>query len=72
MAKGTDNLKSYVREAVLPLMMNDRFAPLMPPNGHKSHLNALKVRPESWRRLENIYSLENFGLEEVITACVSR
>lgn len=71
MVKGTDNLKSYVREAALPRMTNDRFAPPMPPDGHKSHQNTLKVRPESWRRLENIYTLENFRMEEVITACAS-
>ncbi|KAE9387498.1 hypothetical protein BT96DRAFT_484276 [Gymnopus androsaceus JB14] len=70
MVKGTDNLKSYVREAALPRMTNDRFAPPMPPDGHKSHQNTLKVRPESWRRLENIYTLENFRMEEVITAWI--
>ncbi|KIK59898.1 hypothetical protein GYMLUDRAFT_44383 [Collybiopsis luxurians FD-317 M1] len=42
----------------------------MPPDGHKSHLNNLQVRPEAWRRLENIYSLANFGLEEIITAWI--
>ncbi|KAF5391435.1 hypothetical protein D9757_001914 [Collybiopsis confluens] len=70
MVRGTDNLKCYVREAVLPRMINDRFAPPMPPDGHKSHLNNLTVRPESWRRLENIYSLANYGLEEIITAWI--
>ncbi|KAF9069660.1 hypothetical protein BDP27DRAFT_1222193 [Rhodocollybia butyracea] len=70
MVRGTDNLKSYVREAALPKMMNDRFAPAMPPDGHKSHMNDLKVRPETWRRLESIYSLANFRLEEVITAWI--
>ncbi|KAJ4487985.1 hypothetical protein J3R30DRAFT_3654361 [Lentinula aciculospora] len=69
MAKGTDSLKSYVREAALPKMTNDRFAPAMPPDGHKSHMNTLKVRPETWRRLEGIYSLDNFRLEEVIISC---
>ncbi|KAJ4495558.1 hypothetical protein C8R41DRAFT_762543 [Lentinula lateritia] len=71
MVQGTDNLKSYVREAALPKMTNDRFAPAIPPDGHKSHLNTLKVRPEAWRRLENIYTLENFRLEEIIIACSS-
>ncbi|KAJ3883433.1 hypothetical protein F5051DRAFT_435091 [Lentinula edodes] len=70
MVQGTDNLKSYVREAALPKMTNDRFAPAIPPDGHKSHLNTLKVRPEAWRRLENIYSLENFRLEEIIIAWI--
>ncbi|KAJ3998183.1 hypothetical protein F5050DRAFT_1806143 [Lentinula boryana] len=70
MVKGTDNLKCYVREAILPRMKNGKYAPAMPPDGHKSHMNTLKVRPETWRRLESIYSLDYFQLEEVIIAWI--
>ncbi|KAF9267773.1 hypothetical protein L218DRAFT_954968 [Marasmius fiardii PR-910] len=55
--RGTDNLREYLQEAILPNMLHDPNAPPMPPEGHKSHLNKLKVRPESWRRLESMYFL---------------
>ncbi|KAK7467104.1 hypothetical protein VKT23_004164 [Stygiomarasmius scandens] len=54
MFKATDKLRTYLREAALPKMENDRGAPPMPTPGHKSHLNDLKVRPEAWRRLERM------------------
>ncbi|KAF7322950.1 Microtubule associated protein [Mycena chlorophos] len=65
-SRGTDNLRGYLREATLPPMTNDAAAPKMPAPGHKSHLNHLSVRPQSWRRLESIYPFKNFSMEEVV------
>ncbi|KAG7089564.1 hypothetical protein E1B28_011236 [Marasmius oreades] len=56
--RGTDNLREYLQEAILPKMMHNPNSPPMPLPGHKSHLNNLKVRPESWRRLESMYLLQ--------------
>ncbi|KAJ3817340.1 hypothetical protein F5880DRAFT_1626345 [Lentinula raphanica] len=69
MVRGTHNLKRYVQAALLPRMINGRDAPPMPPEGHRSHRNNLAVRPETWRRLENIYSLDNFDFENVVSSC---
>ncbi|KAF5365751.1 hypothetical protein D9758_003303 [Tetrapyrgos nigripes] len=69
MYQATDNLRTYLREAALPKMENDRAAPKMPAPSHKSHLNDLKVRPEVWRRLESIYILHEYcALEKTVTA----
>ncbi|KAJ6547537.1 hypothetical protein B0H19DRAFT_1166187 [Mycena capillaripes] len=69
-ARGTDNLRCYLRETMLPVMLNDVMAPKMPPTGHKSHQNHLKVRPQAWRRLETIYSLTDAAMTEVVTSWI--
>jgi len=46
------------------------IAPEYPPNGHKSHRNALSVHPETRRRLENIYSLKEATMDKTITSCM--
>ncbi|KAG9226335.1 hypothetical protein CCMSSC00406_0003214 [Pleurotus cornucopiae] len=56
--RGTDNLRCYIREAGLPPMLCHPSTPQMPPEGHKSHLNNLKIRPESWRKLQTIHELK--------------
>jgi hypothetical protein len=67
--RGTDNLRCYVREAVLPEMVNGQAAPSMPICGHKSHLNTLTIRPEFYRKLETIYRFRDEMIEEMIAAC---
>ncbi|KAJ7219247.1 hypothetical protein GGX14DRAFT_435292 [Mycena pura] len=65
-ARGTDNLRGYLREATLPPMINGATAPKMPPPGHKSHQNHLHVRPQEWRRLESIYSFNNIAFDDLV------
>jgi len=69
-ARGTDNLRCYLREATLPLMTNDAMAPKMPPPGHKSHQNHLKVRPQAWRRLESIYPLVDQSMTAIVSSWI--
>ncbi|KAK7014884.1 microtubule associated protein [Favolaschia claudopus] len=69
-SRGTDNLRCYLREATLPPMANDPNAPQMPPAGHKSHQNHLKVRPQSWRRLENIFSFEDKSMAIIVSSWI--
>ncbi|KAI0798054.1 hypothetical protein C8Q75DRAFT_740501 [Abortiporus biennis] len=56
--RATANLSLYIENAILPHMPLGPAAPQMPPDGHKSHLNILAVRPENWRSLESIQSIE--------------
>jgi hypothetical protein len=67
--RGTDNLRCYVREAILPEMVNGQAAPPMPIHGHKSHLNTLTIRPEFYRKLETIYRFRDEMIEEMIAGC---
>ena len=68
-ARGTDNLRGYLREATLPPMINGATAPKMPPPGHKSHQNHLHIRPQEWRRLESIYSFNNIAFDDLVVNC---
>ncbi|KAF8350729.1 hypothetical protein F5887DRAFT_876120 [Amanita rubescens] len=70
--RATDNLRCYLREAVLPAMVCDPMAPNLPPKGHKSHLNHLKVKPERWRRLENIQPLECTIMDKRVTDWIDK
>ncbi|KAF8628442.1 hypothetical protein AX15_003958 [Amanita polypyramis BW_CC] len=65
--RATDNLRCYLREAVLPTMICDPKAPPLPSEAHKSHLNHLKVRPEQWRRLESIQPLDSMTMDKRVT-----
>lgn len=67
--RGTDNLRCYIREAGLPPMLCHPSTPQMPPEGHKSHLNNLKIRPESWRKLQTIHELKENRWERSICDC---
>jgi hypothetical protein len=67
--RGTDNLRCYVREAVLPPMVNGPSAPPMPLEGHKSHLNTLSIRPEIYRKLESIYGFKDEVMDHLIATC---
>ncbi|KAL0580954.1 hypothetical protein V5O48_001046 [Marasmius crinis-equi] len=64
--RGTDNLRDYVHEAILPKMVPHASAPPMPPPNHKSHLNNLRVRAESWRRLQCMYSF-GYDIDQIIS-----
>ncbi|KAG5221656.1 Microtubule associated protein [Salix suchowensis] len=70
--RGTDNLRCYVRDAGLPPMLCDPSTPEMPPEGHKSHLNHLKIRLESWRKLQTIQELKENRLERSICDWVDK
>ncbi|KIL69725.1 hypothetical protein M378DRAFT_184127 [Amanita muscaria Koide BX008] len=65
--RGTDNLRCYLREAILPEMLCHPEAPVIPPHGHKSHLNHLKARPERWRRLECIQPIDSSIMDKRVT-----
>ncbi|KAM6500543.1 hypothetical protein JOM56_003557 [Amanita muscaria] len=65
--RGTDNLRCYLREAILPEMLCHPEAPVIPPHGHKSHLNHLKARPERWRRLECIQPIDSGIMDKRVT-----
>ncbi|KAJ7774799.1 hypothetical protein B0H16DRAFT_74878 [Mycena metata] len=70
-ARGTDNLRGYLRETMLPSMTLDARAPNMPPPGHKSHQNHLKtVRPEAWRRLESIYPFASISMDDIVISWI--
>ncbi|TFK76471.1 hypothetical protein BDN72DRAFT_237532 [Pluteus cervinus] len=43
-----------------------------PPSGHKSHLNHLSVRSETWRRLENIHWFNESMLEQEIATWIDK
>ncbi|KAJ8520427.1 hypothetical protein ONZ45_g2787 [Pleurotus djamor] len=64
--RGTDNLRCYIREAQLPQLKCDPSAPEVPPSGHKSHLNHLRVRNEPWRHLQRTVKLPDEPLEKHI------
>ncbi|KAL0946926.1 hypothetical protein HGRIS_013087 [Hohenbuehelia grisea] len=70
MYRATDNLRCYICQAALPLMLCDPTAPAEPPPGHKSHLNHLEVRPEHWRRLTTLKGFYEDKLEVIIGAWV--
>ncbi|KAF4608445.1 hypothetical protein EYR40_000790 [Pleurotus pulmonarius] len=53
-------------------MLCDPSTPEMPPEGHKSHLNHLKIRPESWRKLQTIHALRENPLERSICTWVDK
>ncbi|KAJ7275365.1 hypothetical protein B0H12DRAFT_1199468 [Mycena haematopus] len=69
-SRGTDNLRCYLRETTLPQMTNDAMAPQMPPPGHKSHQNHLKVQPQVWRRLESIYSFTDQAMTGIVSSWI--
>ncbi|KAJ8072475.1 hypothetical protein AAF712_011227 [Marasmius tenuissimus] len=64
--RGTDNLRDYLQEAILPEMVLNANAPPMPPPGHKSHANHLQVRPEQWRRLEGMHVLDPDEVNQMV------
>jgi hypothetical protein len=52
-------------------MINGSSAPVMPPDGHKTHMNTLAIRAELYRKLESICGLNTAKLDTYITSCTS-
>jgi len=65
------DLKSHLRYSALPALLPNlqETTSWYPPSGHKSHKNVLNVHPETWRRLENIYTLHEATMDQAITSC---
>ncbi|KAJ3540920.1 hypothetical protein NMY22_g4102 [Coprinellus aureogranulatus] len=51
---GIADLRQHLRNCILPPLGYEENDPLLPPKGHASHRNHLSVRPETYRRFENI------------------
>jgi len=66
--QGTDNLRRYIADTTLPPMPLGSSVPL-PPAGHKSHRNALQVRSENYRVLEQMEVLDESNMREAISEC---
>ncbi|KII88526.1 hypothetical protein PLICRDRAFT_627362 [Plicaturopsis crispa FD-325 SS-3] len=63
--RGTDNLRCYLFEATLPNMPTSSTVPWT-PEGHKTHLNVLKVRHERYRRFYGIQSLDPIEFDDLV------
>jgi hypothetical protein len=70
--RGSDCLRYYLAQAVLPQMVLGVGAPGMPCEGHTSHRNTLTVRPESYRKLQSIYQLMHEGFHALVLDCESQ
>ncbi len=55
------NLRHYVATAIIPDMVLAPTAQTVPEAGRKSHLNHLKVQHESYRVLESMQRIGDFG-----------
>ncbi|TFK92379.1 hypothetical protein K466DRAFT_231751 [Polyporus arcularius HHB13444] len=55
------NLRHYVETAIIPDMVLAPTAQTVPEAGRKSHLNHLKVQHESYRVLESMQRIGDFG-----------
>ncbi|KAI0054043.1 hypothetical protein FA95DRAFT_1507578 [Auriscalpium vulgare] len=64
----SDNLAAYFAMAQLPFIVGHKDVPKPPPEGHKSHLNSLRVRPERHRRLERIVHADPSRSTRLVTA----
>ena len=65
--RGSDNLLGYVSVALLPQM---KFSPEIFDQDNSEHLNPLAVRPERYRQLEWIHSLDDAGFRDSCLACM--
>lgn len=70
--RGTDNLRLYICQAVLPQMLLGLGTPAMPPDRHKSHRNHLTVRSEAYRKLQSIYQLVDPVFKKIVLDCKLR
>ncbi|KAH7930997.1 hypothetical protein BV22DRAFT_21936 [Leucogyrophana mollusca] len=57
--RGTDDLRGYLKDAVLPEMKYTPDAPPLSLAGHKSHRNVLTVRNRPHRQLHGIYATQS-------------
>ncbi|OBZ77091.1 hypothetical protein A0H81_03779 [Grifola frondosa] len=60
----TSNVRRYLASATLPSMRLGPAAPPLPMEGHKTHLNTLAVKPESYRTLDTMHRLRYPVLSE--------
>lgn len=56
---GIDDLRGYMKDAVLPELKYGGGALALPPSGHKSHRNTLSTRFRKERHLTSIECLDN-------------
>ena len=63
------NLRLYLSQTVLPSLTLHKDAPPIPPLGHKSHTNILRIRPERHRRLQHTEPLKQAKLGKHIQQC---
>ena len=65
------NMSAYVAEATLPPLVVSVVAPEMPPEGHKSHRNNLTIRPERYRTLKRMSTIDDENLVQSVRKCES-
>ena len=65
----SSNLHQYLSEATLPTIRLASSAPPMPPENHKAHRNAVSVRPERYRKLEQMHRLNPEMFDDDVLAC---
>ena len=63
------NLRLYLSQTPLPSLTLDKDAPPIPPLGHKSHTNTLRIRHERHRRLQHTEPLKQAKLGKHIQQC---
>ncbi|KAI6047617.1 hypothetical protein EDC04DRAFT_2886452 [Pisolithus marmoratus] len=66
----TDDLRGYLRDAVLPELKYGPDTPDLPPPGHKSHRNTLSTRFRKYRHLTAIHYLGP-SFDEVVNEWIS-
>lgn len=66
----TDDLRGYLRDAVLPELKYGPDTPDLPPPGHKSHRNTLSTRFRKYRHLSAIHYLGP-SFDEIVTEWIS-
>ncbi|KAG6335284.1 hypothetical protein ID866_3813, partial [Astraeus odoratus] len=54
---GLDDLRGYLRDAILPELKYGPDVPSLPPPGHKSHRNTLSTRFKKYRHLAAVHYL---------------
>lgn len=66
---GTSNLRLYLAQAQLPLMLLGRDAPRVPEEGHKTHRNTLSVHAENWRKLSDMSIIPSTVFDDYTSRC---
>lgn len=65
----SSNVRQYVSQATVPKLRLAPSTPPMPEPGHKSHRNLLTVRPERYRRLEQMHRLNDAEFSAKVVSC---
>jgi hypothetical protein len=68
-SSSSKDLRKYLEKATLPIMIQSEHAPDLPADGHKSHMNALVVRPETYRQLECIRHVKDVWMGKEVAKC---